>query len=410
MSVATHSRAVMSDSTRSLGRLPWAVAVCGVVGFATPFTIQTLGNFPIAEGILLVAAIASLGIRAIRHRWPAGASGTRVFSILLVLQMVGLVAYIGSDLYRNSAEADYVRGWSRMAFVAIDLIGLAFLIGPSWRRFIVFVASWGLGQAASAIIFGPLFDDWWKFGFAETVTFLALIAVGRAGRLPAAILAVILGLLHIALEFRSLGLECLMVAVALYLIRLPRLWRVAAIFATLAVIGVALSGLFDERSQKGISKHVSDSERRAMMEVAAESFADSPLIGQGSWFSSTGMRRRIEARYIQLSETFNGYTQEQEHDLSVHSQLLTALAEGGLFGGSFFIAYGFLLMWAMAYCLRTTRPHQPIVLMILIEGLWNLAIAPFSGPARVQIALSAVLALMLWQQARGRLEWEDDRT
>jgi hypothetical protein len=401
MAVAIHSRPVMGESTSALGRLPWAVAVCAVVGFATPFTVQTLGNFPIAEGILLVAAI--------RRQWPAGAARTRAFSVHLVLQMVGLAAYIGSDLYRGSAEADYLRGWSRMAFVAIDLTGLALLIGPSWRRFVVFVASWGLGQAACAIIFGPLFDDWWKFGFAETATFLALIAVGRAGRLPAALVAVVLGALHIVLEFRSLGLECLMVAISLYLVRLPRLWRMAAIFATLAVIGVALSGLFDERSQKGISKHVSDSERRAMMEVAAESFADSPLIGQGSWFSTTGMRRRIEARYIQLSETFNGYTEEQEHDLSVHSQLLTALAEGGLFGGSFFIAYGFLLMWAMAYCLRTTRPHQPIVLMILIEGLWNLAIAPFSGPARVQIALSAVLALLLWQQARGRLEWEEDR-
>lgn len=143
-----------------------------------------------------------------------------------------------------------------------------------------------------------------------------------------------------------------------------------------------------------------------MMEVAAEAFADSPLIGQGSWFSSTKITRRIEARYIQLSDTFNGYTEEQERDLAVHSQLLTALAEGGIFGGLFFIAYGMVLLWALAYCLRTTRPQQALVFLILLEALWNLAIAPFSGPARVQIAASAVLALMLWQQARGRLHWE----
>jgi hypothetical protein len=382
--------------------------VCGLVGLTTPFTVQAAGNFPIAEGFLLIAAMVSIGVRAIRHRWPEGASRTRAFTALIILQMVGLGAYIFSDLYRGSAPADYSRGWARMAFVAIDLIGLACLIGSSWRRFVALVVGWSIGQAACAVTFGPLFDDWWKFGFAEPVTFLTLIAVGGRNRLPAALSAIVLGLLHIALEFRSLGLECLMVAVSLYLIRLPRLWRIAAVFATLAAIGLALSGLFDEHVQKGISKHVSDAERRAMMEVAAESFADSPIIGQGSWFSTGAMRRRIEERYIALSENFNGYTEEQEHDLAIHSQLLTALAEGGIFGASFFVAYGFLLMWAMAYCLRSTRPQQALVLMLLIEGLWNLAIAPFSGPARVQIAAAAVLCLLLWQQARGRLRWEDE--
>jgi hypothetical protein len=407
MAIALQARPVRVDSSRIVGRLPWAAALCGIVGFTTPFTVQQLGNFPVAEAVLLMAALVSIGNRAIRHRWPEGPSRTRAFSLLIVLQMVGLASYVFSDLYRNSAQSDYLRGWARMAFVAIDLIGLACLIGPHWRRFIVFVIGWAFGQAACAVIFGPLFDDWWKFGFAETVTFLALIAVGNRGRFPAALVALGLGILHIVLEFRSLGLECLLVAVALYLIRLPRVWRMVAVFGSVAAIGLALSGLFDEHVQKsGISKHVSDSERRAMMEVAAESFADSPLIGQGSWFSATGMKRRIEERFIQLSETFNGYTEEQEHDLAVHSQLLTALAEGGLFGASFFIAYGILLMWAMAFCLRTTRPQQPIVLMILIEGLWNLAIAPFSGPARVQIAAAAVLGLLLWQQARGRMFWE----
>ena len=293
-----------------------------------------------------------------------------------------------------------------MAFVAIDLIGLASLVGPSWRRFTVLVGGWALGQAASAVVLGPLFDDWWKFGFAEPITFVALIAVGNRSRLTAAAVAVCLGVLHIVLEYRSLGLECLMVAVALYLTRLPRLWRLACIVAAFAAVALALAGLFDERSETHISRHSSDAERRAMMEVAAEAFADSPLIGQGSWFSSTKITRRIEARYIQLSDTFNGYTEEQERDLAVHSQLLTALAEGGIFGGLFFIAYGMVLLWALAYCLRTTRPQQALVFLILLEALWNLAIAPFSGPARVQIAASAVLALMLWQQARGRLHWE----
>ena len=407
MAYAIESRHADGDSSRVVGRIPWAVAFCGLVGFTTPFVVKVAGNFPIAEFLLFAAAVAAVSVRIIRHRWPSGPARTRVFTLLLVLQVVGLAAYVVSDLYRNSAPADYVRGWARMAFVAIDLIGLAAVIGPSWRRFIVLVGGWAFGQAASAVTLGPLFDDWWKFGFAEPITFLALIAAGSRSRLVGAIVAILLGVLHIVLEYRSLGLECLMVAVALYLTRLPRLWRLSAVLAALAAIGLALGGLFDGRSATHISRHSSYAERRAMMEVAAESFADSPLIGQGSWFSSTKVIRRIEARYIQLSDSFNGYTEEQERDLAVHSQLLTALAEGGIFGASFFIAYGFMLLWATAYCLRTSRPQQALVFLILIEALWNLAIAPFSGPARVQIAASAVLGLLLWQQARGRLLWED---
>jgi hypothetical protein len=409
MSIAIQGRYTKNDSSRVVGRLPWKVALCAVIGLTTPFTVKMAGNFPVSEWFLLLAAIGSVTVRAIRHRWPEGTARTRVFTTLIVLQLVGLAAYVVSDLYRNSAPEDYTRGWARMAFVAIDIIGIATIVGSSWRRFIVLIAGFAIGKAAAAIILGPLFGDWWKFGFAEPVTYLVLIFLGRWGRAPAAVGAVALGLLHIALEYRSLGLECLMVAIALYLMKLPRLWRLTAVVVTILAIGVALSGLFDERSETHISRHSSDAERRAMMEVAAEAFADSPLIGQGSWFSATKMVRRIEARYIQLSDTFNGYTEEEERDLSVHSQLLTALAEGGIFGGSFFIAYGILLLWACAFCLRTMRPQQALVFMILIEGIWNLAISPFSGPARVQIAAATVLGLLLWQQARGRLLWEDDR-
>lgn len=395
------------DSTKLVGRLPWEIGMCGLVGFTTPFMVRIGGNFPVGEWLLLVAAAAAIVVRAVRHQWPTGAARTRIFTILLVLQIIGLAAYIGSDLYRGSAPEDYIRGWARMAFVAIDIIGLASLIGSSWRRFIVLIAGFALGQAASALTIGPLFGAWWKFGFAVPVTYLALIAVGRRGHLLGAIVALLLGVLHVVLEFRSLGLECLLVVVALYLVRLPRLWRLAVVFATLGAIGLTLGGLFDDGVQKGLSRHSSDAERRAMMEVAAEAFAESPIIGQGSWFSATKVRSRIENRYIRLSDNFSGYTEEQERELALHSQLLTALAEGGIFGGAFFLTYGLLLLWTLAYCLRTTRPQQPLVLLLLIEALWNLAIAPFSGPARVEIAATAVLCLLLWQQARGRLRWEE---
>lgn len=392
--------------TPLLGRLPWTTILCVLVGLTTPFLMRMAGNFPVAEWFLLGSAAIMIVLRALHHRWPDGAARTRWFTGLVVLQLIGLCAYIVSDLYRGSVSADYLRGWARMAFVAIDLIGLAGLFGSSWRRFVFFVGGFAIGQAASAVCFGPLYGNWWKFGFAAPVTYLAFIAVGRQGRFLSSVFALALGLLHLALDFRSLGLECLLVGVALNLTRISRGWQLVSILVGCIALALAMGGLFADKSTARFASHRSDAERQAMMEVAAEAFAESPFIGQGSWFSATTINSRIEARYILLSDTFNGYSEETERDLAVHSQLLTALAEGGLFGASFFFAYTTLLLWALSYCLRSDHIFQALVFMFLIEALTNVAIAPFSGPARVQIAAAAVLGLLLWQQARGRLDWE----
>ena len=388
----------------------WTAIICLLTGFFTPFTVKAAGNLPVAEWFLFCAVGAALVVRFSRQRWPDGVANSRIFFGFIVLQAIALMSYIVSDLYRESAAHDFLRGWARMVFVAIDLLGIATLIGTSWRRLVLLKVGFLFGLAVEASLFGPLYGAWWKFGYAVPVTLLGMILVGNRGRWLASIVAAGLGFLNFSLDYRSLGAECWIVAVAVHLPRLNRGGRLAALVAIVTCAVYAMIGVFHEKSDTSFAaRHESDSERRAMVEAAANAFADSPLIGHGSWFSNTRVVKKIEDRRAELKEGFRGYTEEQESVLTVHSQMLTALAEGGLFGASFFFAYALMLVWALAYALRTERPQQLLVVFLLVEALWNLAMTPFSGPKRIEIATAAVLTLMLWQESRGRLSWRYER-
>ena len=383
---------------------------CALVGFFTPFTIKAAGNLPIAEWFLFFALCSAIIVRFTRQRWPDGVANSRIFFAFIVLQIIGLLAYIVSDLYRESASGDFLRGWARMVFVGVDLLGLATLIGTSWRRLVVLKIGFIFGVASEAVIFGPLYGAWWKFGFAFPVTLLVLILVGNRGRWLASAVAIGLGLLNFSLDYRSLGAECFIVAIAVHLPRLNTAGRLLALIAIVSAAIYTMVGVFHEKSETTFAaRHESDSERRAMVEAAASAFADSPIIGHGSWFSNTNVVKNIEDRQAGLKEGFQGYTEEQQSVLTVHSQMLTALAEGGFFGASFFFGYALMLLWALAYALRTERPQQLLVIFLLIEALWNLAMTPFSGPKRIEIATAAILTLMLWQESRGRLFWRYER-
>ncbi len=387
-------------------RLPWNEAACALVGFATPFTVTWMGNFPVAEWFLLVLAGWALVARILLRRWPAGVFQTRWFILILVCQVLSLAGYVIADLYRDSAQHDYIRGWARMTFLIVDLLGLAVLIGQSWRRWLALKIGLAFGVMVEAACFGPLFDNWWKFGVGLPITILVLALIGnRRGWVLVAL--VLLGGLHLFMDFRGLGGVCLILAAILGVPALSIRLRLPVI--ALAICLAAGSFLFYITNPDNGRRKDSDSERQAMIETAALAFADSPFIGQGSWFSTTHIIRQIEARRMMLEESFSGYGEEEADKLAIHSQLLVALAEGGILGGLYFLVLGLLLLWALFYATSAPGPQRPLVLLFLLEAIGNLCISPFSGPARVHIAAATVLVLLLWLQSRGRLHAEGGR-
>ena len=381
--------------------------VCALVGFTTPFTVQLMGNFPLAEWILLAAAGIGLLLSVRYRRWPDGVFHTRWFLVVAACLLLGLMAYVFSDLYRGSASQDYLRGWARMVFLAIDFLGLAYLIGSDWRRWLAVKAGLIFGVLAEVCVNGPLYGEWWKFGFAGPITLLALILAARRGLLTSVLVAAGLGVLHLTLGFRNFGGICLVTASLLLIPRVPPSFRKAAIAFALVTAAVTITAVYlflDETA--GTTHDASNKERYAMVSVASDAFLASPLVGHGSWFSATHLVRKIEAKRMKIEDGFGGYSEQEAAAISIHSQLLVALAEGGFFGGLFFLVYGGLVIWALLYALQAERPQQALLIFTLIGAMWDLAMSPFSGPARVHIAAASVLALLLWLEHKGLIEWK----
>jgi hypothetical protein len=142
-----------------------------------------------------------------------------------------------------------------------------------------------------------------------------------------------------------------------------------------------------------------------MITAAKEAFEKSPLIGHGSWFSNSDVYDNFMLiRHEAAKESrVGGFAKANKApgDEALHSQILVALAEGGLFGGAFFFVFGAGLLWALAYAVlvRPWTRLAPMQVLILLLALWNLLFSPFSGAHRVYIAMACGLILLLKTEA-----------
>jgi hypothetical protein len=373
----------------------------------TAFTVSFVGAMPVGELVLIAVAGWALLCLAINHAAPGRLFQTRYFWVLMVAQVVALIAYIASDLYRHSSPRDMARGWARMVFLAIDVVAVTYLFSCSRKNFLWFLIGQALGGLAFASVHGPLFGDWWKFGVAAPITYAIFLLAPFAGALMTALASAGIGMAHLNLDYRGLGGICLAAAMLVLIIRMPRhfRWWFAPLGLALAVIGVL--HLY-EQSKRGARATRSDIERAAMVTAAKEAFERSPIIGHGSWFSNSDvydnfMLIRHEAAKQARVGGFAG-ANRAPGDEALHSQILVAVAEGGLFGGAFFIVFGAGLVWALARTVLIDLWHRtaPIQVLILLLAIWNLLFSPFSGAHRVHIAMACGLVLLLKHEVAAR--------
>jgi hypothetical protein len=207
--------------------------------------------------------------------------------------------------------------------------------------------------------------------------------------------------LHFRLDYRSFGGVCAVAGVLLFLKLLPprsRLWL------TPLILAVAALGIYSvyQRTQDGRERATrSDIERAAMVTAASEAVAESPFIGHGSWFSNSDVYENFMIiRHVAAKQARVGGFADPNREtdtMALHSQLLVALAEGGLFGGAFFLLFGGALLEALGRIAFVSPWHRltPLAVLILLSAFWNLLFSPFSGAHRVYIAVACGLLLLL---------------
>jgi hypothetical protein len=373
-----------------------------LVGLFIPVTIDLVGKLPISELLLLIvlahAALAFLTTRAL----PAPLPSPRVLAFVLLCQLVAFASYIVSDLWRESLPFDFVRGWVRMIFLPLNIAALALLFGAGNRTFVLL----HIGLVCSFVfpyLGPPLFHDYWKFCFGYPVTLVILLVIPRLLGLWATVGATVgLGVLHLLLKFRSLGATCLLIAALVVVANtLPRLWRKYLFIICTPILVIASPWALESllTGSQGTATR-SNVERSAMIQAAWEGFLRSPLIGNGSWFSKSDVWDNfmmIRAQKERESGQGLGFDPRDFEGIAIHSQILTALAEGGILGGTFFLMYTFLILAGFWFMLTDASWHylMPLRLLILVSGLYGVFMDPFSGTSRLSIGITVALSLVL---------------
>ena len=377
--------------------------LCIACGLLSGFTISFVGQIPVGE-LVLAAVFPWVLIRSVVNKgWPTRMQQLKWYKILVVLVGMMAIGYVVSDLYRGTSSQNLARGWARVGFLAIDLVSLAYLIDGSWRRLQATILALFVGNTLNAILTGPLYGLWWEFGFGYTLTVSVLFFCAGRSTLVQTVTAIVLAGVSFVLGGRSLGGICLLVAVLYGLRYASGIYRPMAIFVALGALAILL---FEANNVvlQNLGKEGSSLERQSMIETAGEAFISSPFIGQGSWFTSSGsMLALLEENRRSLDPRFHHYSEDDGRQVSIHSQLLVALAEGGILGGTFFIFYGLLLLKTLHSLTRIPVPHRAFVLYIVIAGLWNLCMSPFSGVARSEICLAVMACLLVIMQRAGEL-------
>jgi hypothetical protein len=378
------------------------ITLCGLAGFLSAFTVSLVGQLPIGE-LILILVFPWVLLRTYRsHGWPARIQQFRWYNILFVTLGLMAVGYVVSDLYRGNASSNFLKGWARVGFLAIDLVTIAYLIDNSWRRLYVFIFALYLGATVNVLFAYESLEEWWKYAMGYALTALVLFVVAGRSFLLQAIVAIALGALSLALGSRNLGGICLLTGGLFWLRHARGILRPFALLVSvgaLVAMFIAANEVFLENQQH----ESSDIERQSMIETAGEAFLSSPLIGQGSWFATSRLMHRLEDRIASKDPTFQGYSDEEASKIQIHSQLLVSLAEGGILGGIFLIGMGVLLLKTLRTLLTNPMPHRAFLFFFVITSLWNLCMSPLSGMARVQIILAICMCLLVVLQRQGEM-------
>jgi len=373
--------------------------LAAIIGLATPFQLQFGGILYASEAILALVAIWALATRLIDGRfWRPP------FTRLLMFLGVSLLAYAVTDMAVGTDPANSLRGWARLVFLGSNLTGLYFLC----RRMPFNLLIYAISSAAGSLVFlacdARLFEDW-KFGASAPLTVLVACLIPLLvprGVLVGSIALTAVGILHLVLDSREIGGNCLL-AGALLAARCFSLLRWKSIswilLTGLASVGV---GLFlwaymltdAEYSQR---RHFSNAWRTASLITAADAIADSPWLGNGSQTNNFALQSQYDSIFAEHTGIRYRGQMTDTSTFSPHSQILQSWFEAGVFGTTFFIYLGFAVAGALYFCIfrRQLDAFSVLFAFSLMRAIWHLLFSPFAGLARLDVALAGAIVCVI---------------
>lgn len=380
-----------------------AIAAC-VIGLCAPLQLEWGGILYASEALLALVAVWALFTRLMDAQfWRPP------FTRLMLSLGVTMLAYVVTDLMLGTETQNLMRGWARPLFLGTNLAGLYFLCRRNPFNLLIYATA----SAASALVFlgvnGRLLEDW-KFGASAPVTVLIACLVPLfipRGVLVGSLALAAVGLLHLALDSREIGGNCLL-AGALLAARCSSVLRWKSLsWVVLGALAAAGIGLFlwayvltdAEYSQR---RHFSNAWRTASLITAAGAIAESPWLGNGSQSNNFDLQSRYDSIFADRTGVRYRGQQTDTSTFSPHSQILQAWFEAGVFGTVFFLYLGGKLAGALQFCIFRRRLDTFSVLFAfsLLRAIWHLLFSPFAGLARLDVALAAAIVCVIGLEER----------
>jgi O-antigen ligase len=336
---------------------------------------------------------------------------------LLGFGLLWLLSQVVTDVVRDSAPEDFLRGWAKIGFTLVNFAAL-YLLLENDRRLLLFGAGLAGGQLVKYFVNPGVLAhaDPWKFGLSYPVTlFLVLASVFLSNRgwpLLGGSLTLAASILNLSFNFRSLALICFLAWVPTFLIDRFRKRQLRSGHVVVLALGVAAALLVFSRvyvvaANAGL---MGDDARQKYDEQSAgdlglllggrnESLAslravwDSPIIGHGSWAKDP-----FYANLLYEQVALHGYINsgQLESDLiPTHSHIIGAWVEAGIMGGLFWFAVLLVVLRSLWSCLKSRSKSAVLVLFCGISLLWDIPFSPYGSNGTFAETYSIVIVMGL---------------
>lgn len=395
------------------GRRQVHLAIFGVVALCF-VRITAIGELYICE--LVLTAIVMFHV--LRGR-PLQVD--RPVAILIGLLALWLFGQIWADMYRLTEFTNYSRGWARIVFTALNLLGLYLLTKGDERRIRVAFLGLAIGQAVGSLVQPTVYtqSDLWKFGLAFPLTTLAALLacsqpIWRRRIGPFVVLVVMAGV-NVRLGARSLAGVCFLASLYTLVATRDRdhatnthrpsslvvlvLGVVAMVVGSYFYGSMAKSGLLGEAAQ--VKYEFQSTGRYSLLlggrnEIVFSSLAirESPILGHGSYVGFPVLLQAAGA--AQLADWGYEYllpSEDQPDLLPTHSGLFGAWVEAGILAVPFWVVL-LVLLWRG--CIRTMQRGDaltPLRVFIAIAVSWDVLFSPFGADRRITVPLAILLLI-----------------
>ncbi|WP_157521429.1 hypothetical protein [Mycobacterium sp. ACS4331] len=393
------------ESRRSTVRQALTVAVLIALGLLSAVQLQgfTLTLFAV---VCLLVAPAWLLTRPTLGEW-----------LPVALALVGFAAFCVSAQMNDLSMVDQrVQQW---AAFALYYIGVLILAGRDLLRCCAIYC----GVAVGAMIYGVLSGgapatayqstaEMWKYGLGQWVVAVVLfVAVIVKTPLPLqAVVLMAIAVFSLGQDYRSLATNCFL-AGSIVLVgwaaagRIPRWLQVTSVLAAGAMVymflpRLAASGIFGGAIQRKTESQLSEGvplilAGRTESPLSISAIMERPWFG---WASANNISAEVfdHARRLAIAIGFDPTTPLESGwyyangDVSLHSILFAAWAEGGVFGA--LLPLG-LLVAALTMVWNAPRYGRwaALVTVVSIQAVWDLLFSPWSYGCLTAFAVLGVM-------------------